>query len=67
MRTKQKDIKKIKVGDYIYERYCHGVVIKVYKSGVLVLYSWKNWAGTFHEKEFIPYSELLDDDYILIQ
>lgn len=64
--TKQKDIKKIKVGDFIYEPFWYGEVTKVYKSGVLVLHSWENWAGTFHENKFITYRELLDGDYKLI-
>lgn len=61
-----KSIKSIKEGDFIYEPLWCGEVTKVYKSGVLVLYSWENWAGTFCKNEFITFDELLNDNYKLI-
>ena len=62
----QKEISKIKVGDYIVEGKSNYRVTKIYRSGVLTEFTWENLFGKFSESKFFRYNELLDKDITLI-
>ena len=62
----QKEMSKIKIGDYIVESGSNYKVTKIYKSGVLTEFTWENCFGKFRKNKFFRYSELLDKDITLI-